>query len=137
MWNAMEAELAESFELYKAGGVLTSLLLIVAFQLLYLGFNTDGSGRQVFDGMIPHIAGSSRLDLNRPGADPIGLGMFTATSFPFTDAALRDPVTGVVDGTLGNDRGRNHQPRIFYTNTGVEYWGGGRVASRGRRRHVR
>ena len=96
---------------------------------LYLGFNTDGAGRQVFDGMIPHNAGSSRLDLSRPGADPIGLGMFTATSFPFTDAALRDPVTGVVDGTLGNDRSRNHQPRIFYTNTGVEYWGGGRVAS--------
>jgi len=31
----MEAELAESFELYKAGGVLTSLLLVVTFQLLF------------------------------------------------------------------------------------------------------
>lgn len=31
----MEAELADSFELYKAGGVLTSLLLVVAFQLLF------------------------------------------------------------------------------------------------------
>jgi hypothetical protein len=79
--------------------------------------------------MIPHIAGASRLDLNRPGAQPISLGMFDATSFPFADAALRDPVTGVVDGTLGNDRSRNNQPYIFYTNTGVEYWGGGRVAS--------
>ena len=96
---------------------------------LYLGFNTDASGRQVFDGMIPHIAGSSRLDLNRPGAEPISLGMFDATSFPFADAAQRDPVTGVVDGTLGNDRSRDNQPRIFYTNTGVEYWGGGRVAA--------
>ena len=96
---------------------------------LYLGFNTDESGRQVFDGMIPHIAGSSRLDLNRPGATPISLGMFDATSFPFADAPLRDPVTGAVDGTLGNDRSRENQPRIFYTNTGVEYWGGGRVAA--------
>jgi len=96
---------------------------------LYLGFNTDESGRQVFDGMIPHIAGASRLDLNQPGATPISLGMFDATSFPFADAALRDPVTGVLDGTLGNDRSRERQPYIFYTNTGVEYWGGGRVAS--------
>ena len=55
--------------------------------------------------------------------------MFDATSFPFADAALRDPVTGVVDGTLGNHRSRENQPRIFYTNTGVEYWGGGRVAT--------
>ena len=94
-----------------------------------MGFNTDESGRQVFDGVMPHIAGASRLDLNRPGAEPVSLGMFTATSFPFADAALRDPVTGAVDGTLGNDRSRGHQPSIFYTNTGVEYWGGGRVAS--------
>lgn len=96
---------------------------------LYLGFNTDTEGRRVFDGMIPHIAGASRLDLNQPGATPISLGMFDATSFPFADAALRDPVTGAVDGTLGNDRSRGNQPRILYTNTGVEYWGGGRVAT--------
>ena len=96
---------------------------------LYLGFNTDTAGRRVFDGVIPHIAGASRLDLNQPGASPISLGMFDATSFPFADAALRDPVTGVVDGTLGNDRSRENQPRVFHTNTGVEYWGGGRVAT--------
>ena len=96
---------------------------------LYLGFNTDKSGRQVFDGMIPHIAGASRINLNRPGASPISLGMFDATSFPFADAALRDPVTSVLDGTLGNDRSRVNQPLIFYTNSGVEYWGGGRVAA--------
>lgn len=96
---------------------------------LYLGFNSDTDGRQVFDGMIPHIAGSSRLDLNQPGAAPISLGMFDATAFPFADAALPDPVTGVVDGTLGNARSRPNQPRVFYTNTGVEYWGGGRVAT--------
>lgn len=96
---------------------------------LYLGFNTDESGRQVFDGVMPHIAGASGLDMNRPGAEPISLGMFRATAFPFADAALRDPVTGAVDGILGNVRSRERQPYIFYTNTGVEYWGGGRVAS--------
>ena len=96
---------------------------------LYLGFNTDETGRQVFDGIIPHIAGSSRIDLNRRGAEPISQGQFTATSFPFADAAFRDPVTGVEEGALQNARSQANQPRIFYTNTSVEYWGGGRVAA--------
>ena len=117
----VSAEHALSFGSSQSGRFLRTLL--------YLGFNTDTSGRKVFDGMIPHIAGASRIDLNQPGADPISLGMFDATSFPFADAALEDPVTGAVDGTLGNDRSRENQPQIFYTNTGVEYWGGGRVAA--------
>ena len=96
---------------------------------LYLGFNTDENGRQVFDGMIPHIAGASRIDLNRRGAEPVSQGQYTATSFPFADQAFRDPVTGVEEGTLENPRSRANQPRIFYTNTSVEYWGGGRVAA--------
>ncbi len=117
----VSAEHALSFGSSQSGRFLRTFL--------YLGFNSDTAGRQVFDGMLPHIAGSSRLNLNEPGAAPIALGMFDSTSFPFADAALLDPVTGVVDGTLGNDRSRQNQPRIFYTNTGVEYWGGGRVAT--------
>ncbi len=96
---------------------------------LYLGFNTDEQGRQVFDGMMPHIAGASRIDLNRPGAYPASQGQFTATSFPFTDAALVDPVSGIREGALENVRASNNQPKIFYTNSSVEYWGGGRVAA--------
>jgi hypothetical protein len=96
---------------------------------LYEGFNEDEHGRQVFDGVMAHIAGASRINLNTPGADPSSLGMFTATSFPFADRALKDPVSGVVDGELDNPRARAHQPKIFYTNTDVEYWGGGRVAA--------
>jgi hypothetical protein len=96
---------------------------------LYLGFNTDENDRKVFDGVMSHIAGSSRLDLNRRGAEPISLGMFNATSFPFADQALRDPVSGVIEGQLENSRATLNQPLIFYTNTSVEYWGGGRVAA--------
>jgi hypothetical protein len=96
---------------------------------LYLGFNTDEQGRAVFDGVISHIAGASRLDLNRRGAEPISLGLFTATSFPFADRAFRDPVTGAVQGELENPRARANQPLIFYTNSSVEHWGGGRVAA--------
>src|SRR5215831_4058871 len=96
---------------------------------LYEGMNTDEKGRQVFDGVVAHIAGAARLDVNRRWATPTGLGTYGATAFPFADAAQKDPVSGVSDGLLDNPRARANQPKIFYTNTGVEYWGGGRSAA--------
>jgi hypothetical protein len=96
---------------------------------LYHGFNTDEKNRQVFDAVMANIAGASRTDLNRRWATPTALGQYTATSFPFADTKQRDPVTGVEEGALDNPRAREHQPKIFYTNTGVEYWGGGRAAA--------
>ncbi|HZP17056.1 MAG TPA: alpha/beta hydrolase domain-containing protein, partial [Terriglobales bacterium] len=96
---------------------------------LYYGFNTDEQGAQVFDGVIAHIAGAARLSLNERGANPNGLAMWTATAFPFANAAMRDPISGRTEGLLDNDRARQHQPKIFYTNTAVEYWGGGRSAA--------
>jgi hypothetical protein len=97
--------------------------------LLYLGFNADERGRPVFDGVVAHIAGAARLDLNRRWATPTSLGQFDATAFPFADAALHDPVTDLEDGLLENSRARGARPKIFYTNTGVEYWGGARSAA--------
>jgi len=96
---------------------------------LYHGCNTDERGQQVFDAMLIHIAGASRIDLNRRWSTPTSVGSFSATSFPFADAAQRDPITGVSEGALENPRARTNQPRIFYTNTGVEYWGGARAAA--------
>jgi hypothetical protein len=55
--------------------------------------------------------------------------MFEATMFPYADQALRDPISGRVDGLLDNDRARRHQPKVMYTNSAVEYWGGGRAAA--------
>jgi hypothetical protein len=96
---------------------------------LYLGFNGDENDRPVFDGVIAHIAGASRIDLNFRGATPTAQGQFGATSFPFADAGQRDPVTGIQEGMLENRRAGDFKPKIFYTNTGVEYWGGGRQAA--------
>ena len=96
---------------------------------LYQGFNTDERQRQVFDGMMVHIAGASQLDLNRRWATPTGLGQYDATLFPFADRAQLDGASGATDGLLDNDRARENLPKIFYTNTGVEYWGGGRTAA--------
>ena len=95
---------------------------------LYEGFNTDEHDRMVFDAVWAHIAGAARIDLNRRGALPRELGTYSATAFPFSDAAQADPVTGSKDGVVENPRSQ-HAPKIFYTNTGVEYWGGGRVAA--------
>ena len=96
---------------------------------LYEGFNTDEHDRQVFDGVMAHIAGASRLSLNERWAKPTGLGTYSATAFPFADASLRDPISGAQDGLLDNVRMSGHAPKVFYTNTPVEYWGTGRVAA--------
>jgi hypothetical protein len=96
---------------------------------MYEGFNTDERDRQVFDAVFAHIAGASRLDLNGRWAKPTGLGAYDASAFPFADASLADPVTGARDGLLANPRTGAHAPKVFYTNTPVEYWGAGRVAA--------
>jgi hypothetical protein len=98
-------------------------------QFLYDGFNTDEHDGPAFDGVIAHIAGASRIDLNRRWALPRSQGQFSATAFPFSDAAQVDPVSGARDGQLENPRAARHPPKIFYTNTPVEYWGGGRAAA--------
>jgi hypothetical protein len=53
-----------------------------------------------------------------------------ATSFPFSIEVQKDPVSGITEGLLDNDRARTHQPKLFLTNTRVEYWSsGGRAAA--------
>jgi alpha/beta hydrolase family protein len=96
---------------------------------LYEGFNTDEHDRQVLDAVMAHIAGASRIDLNARWSKPTTLGVYDATSFPFADAALEDPVSGAREGELDHPRMAGHAPKVFYTNTPVEYWGTGRVAA--------
>jgi hypothetical protein len=96
---------------------------------VYQGFNTDEQGRPALDAAMIQIAGAGRTDLNQRWATTVSLGTHTATSFPFADSAQRDPVTGATDGELDNPRARPNQPKVFYMNTGVEYWGGGRAAA--------
>ena len=84
---------------------------------LYEGFNTDEHDRQVFDGVIAHIAGASRLCLNERWAKPTGLGVYNATAFPFADASLRDPVSGAQEGLLDNARMRSVTRRRSSTRT--------------------
>jgi Alpha/beta hydrolase domain len=96
---------------------------------LYEGFNTDERDRQVFDGVMAHIAGAARIDLNARWSSAVGLNVYSSTGFPFADAAVRDPLSGATEGLLDNPRARLNQPKVFYSNTPVEYWGTGRVAA--------
>lgn len=95
---------------------------------LYEGFNSDEKGRQVFDGVLSHIAGNARLSLNERGARP-NSGKAPSPGFPFADRATRDPLSGRVDGLLENERARQNQPKVFYTNTSFEYWNADRSAA--------
>ena len=96
---------------------------------LYEGFNTDEKNRQVFDAVFAHIAGAARLTLNERWAKPVALGLYDSTAFPFADASVDDPLSGARDGLLANPRVGAHAPKVFYTNTPVEYWGAGRSAA--------
>jgi len=98
-------------------------------ELMYEGFNADEFGRRAFDGVIAHIAGAARsADFNAHFARPNRLGAFEASLFPYLDAESRDPVTGRMDGLLSK-LAPELQPKIFYTNSSVEYWGLGRSAA--------
>ena len=93
------------------------------------GFNTDESGRQVMDAVWMHIAGGARLSLNERGATPTALSMYAATQFPYALVTTTDPVSGKTASLLDHDRQRGQAPKVFVTNTSVEYWGGGRSAA--------
>lgn len=95
---------------------------------VYLGFNTDEQDRMALDGVMSHIAGAGRLVLNERWSTPRDLASFHTASYPFADTAQRDPISGLSEGVMENSRVK-HAPKIFYTNTASEYWGGGRVAA--------
>ena len=92
-------------------------------QFLHDGFNADERDRRVFDAVWPHIAGAGQGSFNERFAMP-GYSSFPATRFPYTDLEQID---------AAGRRGRNprrairpeHQPKVIYTNTPVEYWGRG------------
>ena len=96
---------------------------------LYLGFNEDTAGRAVFDGLMPHVAGSRRLFMNtrfaRPDKAPRHLQdpAWPADAFPFTYQETRDPFTGARDGLLRRCALSATCPRVMQTDTEYEWWG--------------
>jgi hypothetical protein len=98
-------------------------------EFLYEGFNADHRDQRVFDGIIAHIAGSARgKDFNSRFARPNGLAFYEASLFPYLDLDQQDPLTGRTDGVEAHLT-PDQRPKIFYTNSSGEYWGGGRAAA--------
>jgi len=94
-------------------------------QFLYEGFNVDERDRRVFDAIWIHIAGAARGSFNERFATPTHGDVFRPTLFPFSDVEQTD-VDGTRDGLQARYR-PDQRPKMFYTNTPVEYWGGGRA----------
>jgi len=97
-------------------------------QLVYDGFTTDEQGRQAIDALIIHTGGTSLGSFNERFALPNELGSFTQTVFPIRYEITTDPVTGKRDG-LSARVPAGLDPKIFFVDTGSEYWDRGRVAA--------
>jgi len=92
---------------------------------LYEGVNRDEEGRAAFDGFIPHVAGGKRGEFNQRFAQPSSQAARSTNSlFPFSDADQTDPETGLTGGILSRLTAQGSVPKIMYTYTPSEYWGG-------------
>ncbi len=95
---------------------------------LYQDFNVDEAGRKVFDGVLSMAAGAGRGSFNhrfgQPSRDAHRFSAFFYPTdiFPFTGRVERDPLTGREDGLLAHTPPAD-LPKIFYTESGYEYWG--------------
>ena len=97
-------------------------------QLVYEGFTTDEQGRRAIDALFIHTGGTSFGSFNRRFSLPNELGSFTETVFPIRYEITTDPVTGKRDG-LGVRIPAGLEPKIFFVDSGSEYWDRGRVAA--------
>lgn len=95
---------------------------------LYDGFNADEQGRQVFDGVIPHVAGAGLGFFNHRFASPTRHNaqhdnhLYPADVFPFTYGDEKDPFTGRTDGILRRARAGGTVPKVMHTQSSSEYW---------------
>ena len=89
-------------------------------QMLYLGLNRDESGRVVFDGMLPNVAGGKMGEFNVRFGQPSSLSNRSVNNLP----PFLDLESDGGDGILAKVERRGVAPKVIYTNTSSEYWGG-------------
>lgn len=96
--------------------------------LIYQGFNADEQGARVFDGAMPHIAGSRKSFTNYRFAQPGRYSRqhedhdFPGDQFPFTYAETTDPLTGKTESILTACRATDTCPKVMQTDTSTEFW---------------
>lgn len=92
---------------------------------IHHGFNADGQGRRVFDGLMPHVAGAGRLNTARFANLTVAGGQQyedhdnPADSFPFAYGPSTDHITGQSDAILKRPE---TDPLVMHSQTGTEYW---------------
>lgn len=93
---------------------------------VYLGFNADATGRKVFDGVLPHVAGAGRMWMNHRFANavvPAGQQYEDhhnpADRFPFSYAETTDHLTGKRDAILKRPE---TDPLVMHSQSATEYW---------------
>lgn len=112
----------------RAHGFGTSQSGRLLRHFLWEGFNADEQGRQVFDGLISHVAGGGLGSFNHRFASPTRTNgqhdehLFPADYFPFAYDDQEDPHTGQVDGILRQSRKMKVVPKVFHTQSSSEYW---------------
>ncbi len=95
---------------------------------LHEGFNADERGRQVFDGVMPVIAGGGQGFFNHRFASPTRTNtqhtghLYPADVFPFAYGEETDPFTGRRDGLLRRARASGTLPRVMHLDSASEYW---------------
>jgi len=95
---------------------------------LYQGFNEGPDGEQVFDAVVPVIAGSRKTQINMAFAQPGRYQRqhedhnYPGDQFPFAYSELTDPISGKTDNLLAKCRATNTTPKIMHFDTETEIW---------------
>ena len=94
---------------------------------LFLGFNKDENGKQVFDGVNAHV-GTRRIALNVRFGRPGGGGLqhedhlFPGNDPPFSWGNETDEISGITGGILEKCMETGTCPKIMQTISSSEYW---------------
>jgi hypothetical protein len=97
-------------------------------EFLYSGFNEDEQGRQVFDGLMPHVAGGGLGSFNHRFAQPTRHSNqhdhhdYPPDRFPFAYETQTDPLSGQMDGILRRSVESRTAPLVMHTQSSAEYW---------------
>ena len=93
---------------------------------LHQGYNADGAGRMVFDGVLPHVSGGGLMWMNHRFASVISPAgqqyedhWNCADRFPFSYAESTDHLTGKTDAILKRPES---DPLVLHTQSATEYW---------------
>ena len=93
---------------------------------IHRGYNADGAGRRVFDGMMPHVSGAGLMWMNhrfaqvvRPAGQQYEDHENCADRFPFAYGRSIDHLTGREDAIL---KRTETDPLVLHTQSATEYW---------------